>query len=204
MSGREIEAKLYVRSLEKVELRLRQLDAHLVQPRILEINRRFDFPDRRLTRAGQALRLRQDTQPRLTYKGQGISHQGVLNRTELEITISDAGIARQILEALGYLQCAVYEKFRRVYELEACKIMLDELPYGNFVEIEGPNIDFIHNMTARLGLDIGRAVELSYLGIHEHYCARNGLDPGTLTFGALEGRHPTAKELGLAAADESD
>ncbi len=201
MNRREIEAKLYVRSLGKVEQRLRQLGSQLIQPRTLEINRRFDLPDRRLSRAGQVLRLRQDTRARLTYKGQGKSDHGVLNRIELEFTVSDADMARQMLEALGYIQSAIYEKFRRVYELEGCEIMLDELPYGDFVEIEGRDAGSVHNTARLLGMRMEHALELSYLGIYEHYCAGRDMGPETLTFEALKGQSPTAGELGLTAAD---
>lgn len=204
MNGREVEAKLYVRSLEQMEARLRELGATLLQPRVLEINRRFDLPDGRLSGAGQVLRLRQDTQFRLTFKGGGDSEAGVLSRTELEVTVSSGETTQQILQALGYVQGSVYEKYRRTYRLDTCEIMLDELPYGDFVEIEGPDPASIQKMAGRLGVSLERAVERSYLDIFEHFCSGRSLDPGRLTFEALQGMHPTAEELGVEAADPDD
>jgi adenylate cyclase class 2 len=202
MNDQEIETKLYIRSLPKLERRLQEMRARLIQPRVLEINRRFDLPDRSLKSAGQVLRIRQDAQGRLTYKGRGRSDAGVLSRDELEVTVSDAETAQRILEALGFVQSAVYEKYRRVYELERCHIMLDELPYGDFVEIEGPEESSIRAIAGRLDLRIERAVERSYLGIFEDYCRGRDLDPEALTFEALSGKRPIRTELGLQPADE--
>ena len=54
----EIEAKFYVTNLSRIESQLRDLDAQLVQPRILESNIRFDLPDARLRSERRVLRLR--------------------------------------------------------------------------------------------------------------------------------------------------
>jgi adenylate cyclase class IV len=45
-----------------------------------------------------------------------------------------------------------YDKYREVYELHGRHIMLDELPYGYFVEIEGESVEDIQKMTAKLQL----------------------------------------------------
>ena len=45
MNGRETEVKFYVNNLKRVEARLRELGAILIQPRVLETNLRFDLPN---------------------------------------------------------------------------------------------------------------------------------------------------------------
>src|SRR5512147_1815212 len=95
-------AKFYVQDLEKIESRLQDLEARLIQPRVLETNIRFDLPGARLRSKGRVLRLRQDTEARLTYKDSGKSEQGVINRTEIEFTVGDFEKAKLLLEALGY------------------------------------------------------------------------------------------------------
>ena len=42
MNEHETEVKFYVQNLRKIEMRLQELKAHLIQPRIHEINLRFD------------------------------------------------------------------------------------------------------------------------------------------------------------------
>jgi len=67
MAHEEIEAKFYVQDLDKIAARLQQLGARRVQERTRELNLRFDLPDGSLGRSQRVLRLRQDTQARLTY-----------------------------------------------------------------------------------------------------------------------------------------
>ena len=201
MNEQEIEVKLYVRDLKKIELRLHDLKAQLIQPRIREINFRYDLPDGSLRAKGQVLRLRHDTNAILTYKGPSDIIDGVFSRTELETTIGDLETAQHILKALGYVQILIYEKYRAIYELNDCHIMLDELPYGDFVEIESFDASTIRKMTLIMGLNFEAAVGAGYSRIFENYNSKYGFPPSDLTFDALRGKKPTPEELDVRAAD---
>ncbi len=201
MNEQEIEVKLYVRDLKKIELRLHDLEAQLVQPRVHEINFRYDLPNGSLRAKGRVLRLRYDTNAILTYKGPSNIIDGVFSRTELETTIGDLETAQRVLEALGYVQILIYEKYRTIYEINDCHIMLDELPYGDFVEIEGPNASNIRKMALLLGLDFESAVGAGYARIFENYNSKYGFPPSDLTFDALRGKKPSPEELDIRAAD---
>ena len=202
MSDREIEAKFLVSSLAALEKRLLQMKARLVQERVHEMNRRFDLPSARLRSEGRVLRLRYDGEAHLTYKGESAVDSGVLSRTELEITISDIDTAQAILEALGYVQIAMYEKYRKVYDLDTCHIMLDELPIGDFIEIEGPDAATVRSIAHSLGLHTERAAKGSYLRLFERYCSLHEQDPTAMTFDAMKGALVTADDLGVQPADE--
>jgi adenylate cyclase class IV len=76
MNGQEIEAKFYVRNLTKIELRLLELKAQLIQPRTHEINLRFDNAENELVKSFRVLRLRQDEKARITYKGPNGNQSG--------------------------------------------------------------------------------------------------------------------------------
>src|SRR5574340_1293169 len=123
MDGQETEAKFYVRSLAILERRLKQGDAKLVHKRALEINWRYDLPDDSLRKAGRVLRLRKYDEAMLTYKGGSTETNGVLSRRELEVQVGELATAQAILVELGYKQAAVYEKYRRVYDLKGCQVM---------------------------------------------------------------------------------
>src|SRR5262245_44580335 len=167
----EIEAKFHVQDLKKIESRIRELDARLIQPRTLETNIRFDLPDARLRSEGRVLRLRQDTAPRLTYKGAGQGDHGIVTRTEIEFTVEDFEKAKSFLEALGYQQIFEYEKYRSTHLFQSAEgsvhVMLDELPYGNFVEIEGENTQGIHGLADQLKLNRDAAISMSYAALFE-------------------------------------
>jgi adenylate cyclase class 2 len=202
-NGQETEFKFYVKDQKKVEARLRSLGAHLIQPRTHEFNLRFDLPNGRLRRQGRVLRLRQDDQARLTYKGPSRQHEGALSRQELEFTVGDFDTARQTLEALGYQVFAAYEKYRTTYQLGENLIMLDELPIGDFVEIEGPNVALLIETAHQLELDEGAAVMASYLALFERLCAQHNLDFSQLTFEALGDVQFFPDELSINPADEA-
>ena len=203
----EIEAKFYVQDLKKIEARIRELDARLIQPRVLETNIRFDLPGGGFRSEGRVLRLRRDTEARLTYKSGSTNQQGALNRTEIEFVVEDFEKAKQFLEALGYERFFYYEKYRTTYELPqtpgvSLHVMLDELPYGNFIEIEAENVESIQAAAGKLNLDWESAIPTSYHALFVRLCAkRPELEPGDLSFQALQGLGITATDLSVRAAD---
>ena len=202
----EVEAKFYVMNLKRVEARLHKLDALLIQPRVLETNIRFDLPDANLRSERRVLRLRYDTEARLTYKDPSQNEQGVLSRREIEFTVEDFDRAKQFLEALGYQPIFYYEKYRTTYALQPSEdsiyIMLDELPYGNFVEIEGEILESIQAAASALDLKWDTAIAKSYNALFELLrVTRPNLDPTYLTFTALDALDIKAEELSVRAAD---
>jgi adenylate cyclase class 2 len=199
---REIEAKFYVRDLAKIELRLRAAGAQPLQERVHELNLRFDTKANNLRKAFSVLRLRRDNQARLTYKGAGtVEDGGILNRREIEFVVEDFEKARELLEALGYRVVAFYEKFRATYQLRETLVMLDELPFGCFVEIEGREAVSIRAVALALGLEWSAAVKEGYLTLFEKVAPVFGLDSSQLSFSAFQGIQVKAEDLGVCAAD---
>ena len=136
----EIELKLYCADLMQVQRRLQRAGARLVAARVLERNLRYDRADGGLDSRGIVLRLRQDSRARLTLKMPGDSAPGqdaIQQRFEAEVEVSDFDTAALIFERLGYHVQLRYEKYRTTWALGHTEIVLDELPCGNFVEIEG-------------------------------------------------------------------
>ncbi len=52
---------------------------------------------------------------------------------------------------LGYTPYFIYEKRRETFDLRGCEVMIDEMPYGWFLEIEGA-ADAIRARVGELGL----------------------------------------------------
>ena len=198
----ETEAKFFISDLDGIRMRLQSLEAHLIQPRVLETNIRFDLPDNGLRSKGQVLRLRQDTEAKFTFKSGSTNLQGVLSRKEIEFVVEDFEKAKLFLEALGYKRLFYYEKYRTTYEFNECHIMLDELPYGNFVEIEGGNVEVIREVADRLDIKWDKAIPISYHVLFDQLCAKHPeLDPGELSFSTLEGQNITVEEISVRAGD---
>ena len=200
-NDQEIEAKFYIRNLAALEERLKTQGGVAVQPRVFERNLRFDTPDRRLSRDLQVLRLRQDTRARLTFKGPAIAGAAVSIRQEIEVQVADFEATRRLLEALGYEISVMYEKYRAAYNFQGCEVALDEMPFGNFAEIEGPGTDAIQAAAVALGLDWSARASMSYLALFSNLKARFGLKMPHLTFDAFRGRSFTAADFDLKPAD---
>jgi predicted adenylyl cyclase CyaB len=98
----------------------------------------------------------------LCYKG-GREKSEFKKRVEIETEIKDSHSLLRLLSALGYEQKLVVEKKRRLWRLGGCDVTLDKLPLlGDFVEIEGPDVNNIADVQARLGLATLTAIAESY------------------------------------------
>jgi adenylate cyclase class 2 len=157
----EIEAKFYLPSLDDIRETIKALDGHLCSARVLERNLRFDTANRTLSSNHSLLRLRQDRSALLTFK-HAVS---VEERTEIEVGVEDFDTTRALLERLGYEVYFIYEKYRETYALGPCSIMLDELPFGHFIEIEGNSLDEVKKTAAKLNLPWKKRVRMNYLSL---------------------------------------
>ena len=197
----EIEVKYAVADLLAVEKRLKAIGAQLIQARIFESNLRFDDQDGSLGKTASVLRLRLDTAARLTYKGPSVFDAGVRDRLEIEFVVGDFYAARSFLEALGYRVIMTYEKYRAMYNLEEVTVTLDELPYGSFVEIEGPDAESIRQVNEQLGLDWDAAVQESYSEIFARLKQVKGWDFRDLSFENFTDREVQLQDLDIMPAD---
>ncbi len=196
----EIEVKFLVRDLQGVAGRLRAQNAPLTAARVREVNLRFDTPDGALTRDHRVLRLRQDAGAVLTYKGAAAPGSSVSVRQEIEFHVSDFEAARHFLEALGYQVSITYEKYRTTYQLGDLMVTLDEMPFGSFVEIEGPDAESIQKLAGLLNLNWAARSVASYLAIFNHLREARSLAAQNLTFAELHGVHAAPEDLDLSFA----
>lgn len=182
----EVEVKLHTPDLNAVKQALAAAGATLLKPRVFERNIRYDSADGSLTAAGIVLRLRQDQAVKLTYKADASIKRGIVNRFEAEVEVSDLETMDVILRRLGYEVALIYEKYRTTYELEGAEIVLDELPYGKFTEIEG-DAALIERVVERLSLGACRRMTESYVDIFADVKARLGLEARDCSFEVFAG-----------------
>jgi adenylate cyclase class 2 len=187
----EIEAKIPVTDLVPIQAHLITLRATLTAERVFESNIRYDDSTGSLSTTGRVLRLRQDSRARLTYKEPTQAFPsgdsgGINIRTELETTVSDFAITDQLLQKLGFRPVFIYEKYRTTYQWNDCEVVLDELPYGNFIEIEGALAE-IEVVCKALGLSLEQAIHPSYTELFELARKQFNLTISHLTFEAFKG-----------------
>jgi adenylate cyclase class 2 len=201
MSNQEREIKFYIQNLKAAEQRLQASGALLTRPRVFEINLRFDTSDYKLFKTGRLLRLRQDDRVHVTFKSNAHVEGGVIVRTELEYTVDDFITARKLFEALGYQVMVTYEKYRQVYQLGEVEVDLDELPFGNFIEIEGPSNEQIEDAAHKLGLDWSKGIATNYLGLFEIVRIQKGFTFNDLTFENFRNLTIQPEDMGVSPAD---
>jgi adenylate cyclase class 2 len=91
-----------------------------------------------LDELGALLRLRKTADKTLlTYKEKLRNDADFKHKIEFETVVSDVDATESIIEKLGYILSVVYEKHRKAWHLGNVEIVLDELPFGYYMEIEG-------------------------------------------------------------------
>jgi len=84
------------------------------------------------------LRLRKtETRTILTYKEKVETLDDFKHQIEFETEVSDVDATERIIEKLGYKLSVIYEKHRKAWHLNNVEVVLDELPFGYYMEIEG-------------------------------------------------------------------
>lgn len=73
----------------------------------------------------------------LTFKQRISNAENVKQQIEHETEVIDAEEITKIVENLGFRPHLVYEKRRKTWKFRSVEIVLDTLPFGEFMEIEG-------------------------------------------------------------------
>jgi adenylate cyclase class 2 len=158
----EIEKKyrLEHERLEPLRRRLREVGAEGRGSAEFEENVIYTGPG--LDPARRVLRLRRKGERAVfTFKERDRSGSPIKRQREEETEVADAGAMASILEALGYRPALVYEKRRETWRVADTEVVIDELPFGLFAEIEGDEARIIE-VERLLGLDSAEAEHAPY------------------------------------------
>ena len=184
----ETEVKYYIPDLDVMLDMLDDPEIKRTRRRVFERNFRYDDNARSLSERGIVLRLREDDRIRLTYKEPAPpSGAYALSRLEYETEVSDMNEMSAILDGLGFRHYWVYEKFRTTHEFNGTEIVLDELPFGNFIEIEGNTPQEIAFAAIKLGLMGEKAFKDSYADLFARVKTAMQLNFDDLTFKNFQG-----------------
>ncbi|MCU0288294.1 MAG: class IV adenylate cyclase [Acidobacteria bacterium] len=172
LPGLEIEVKLDIGiGPQAVEHTRNQILAHhfqVLHARSFEKNIVFDTPDGKLKARKYLLRLREKGNKYIvTFKEpveQSLSgaqtHYKINRETEVEVLHFDK--MAHIFTCLGYKHSFIYEKYREEFQKGPVKVMLDETPIGNFIEIEGTG-QSIDQVAQELGFCKSDYITANYL-----------------------------------------
>jgi predicted adenylyl cyclase CyaB len=146
-----------------------------------ELEENIIFGSESLIEAGAVVRIRITPQRSiLTFKKRVENLSDAKQQIEIESEVSDARAVAEILSRLNVMPRLIYEKRRRTYRLKDAEIVMDELPFGLFAEIEGSilsiketemilgmeDLEVEHEtyprLTARLGKSVGGIIEARF------------------------------------------
>jgi len=165
--------------------RLTEAQKQFVLNSLEEINAKYegeDFEENMIYGGGildekQAVLRVRKTQSKtiLTFKQRINNNFDVKQQTEHETEIADAEELAKIIENLGFEPRLVYEKRRKTWRFRLVEIVLDELPFGDFMEIEG-SITAIAEAEMFLGIEDYETEHETY----PHLTAKLGKPNGNL------------------------
>ena len=108
------------------------------------------------------LRLRRvDGKATLTFKKRLPGSAAIKKQREEETIVADPEAMEAILEALGFTPALVYEKRRQTWRVGNAEVVIDVLPFGLFMEIEG-RANEIKAIERKLGLKDLKAEHATY------------------------------------------
>jgi len=169
----EIEKKyrLTANQRELILAQLKALDASLCGTEF-ETNTLYRSPIIDLENA--VLRLRRvGNRAILTFKKRFASESPIKRQLEEETEVTDADATERILARLGFLPSLVYEKRRQTWKYLETEIVIDELPFGWFMEIEGAESD-IERVEREFGIEGLQAEESTYPELTRRHGKPNG------------------------------
>ena len=127
-----------------------------------------------LDEKGAILRVRKTSERvLLTYKRRTEGYGDVKHQIEHECEVSDADTIAAILGELDLSPRLVYEKNRETWHFRDVEIVIDELPFGWFVEIEGA-LTAIKEVEMLLDLDKLETVHETYPQMTATFGIKNG------------------------------
>ena len=186
----EVEIKLKVPDLKLFLQKLGTLRPRRLAERTFEDNFVMDLPQLRLWDKGILLRVRSENgHGSLTLKGPVRSSRLFKVREEIETSCDPAEMV-EILQNLGYRIAFRYQKYRTVYPAKAgggsrrmlpVKVMIDETPIGNYVELEG-DPEGVTRLAELLGYSRREFIKDSYHGLFLSYCRKGGRSGRDMVF----------------------
>src|ERR1041385_2927725 len=182
----EIEKKYRLTKKQRraLEQRMRKLGC---EPKPIEFEENTIYGGGRLNFGGCALRLRRingNERAYLTFKRRIPNKSAIKHQEEHEITIADPDGMNWILNSLDFHPALIYEKRRTRWQVGAAKVVIDELPFGLFMEIEA-SVKEIKRVEKILGAEDLPAVMETYPSLTRQL--------GVLKRGVVEARFASKK-----------
>ncbi|MDI6796696.1 MAG: class IV adenylate cyclase [Desulfatibacillaceae bacterium] len=178
----EVEVKFWIAKPDALHAKILSVGAKSLG-QTEEDNTIWDDKAGSIRKKNALLRLREDGRATLTVKAEteNKADRQCKVMKEWETALDNPAAMRQILDFLGYFPVRCYQKKRHTFEMGRVLLMLDTMPFGVFLEIEGREED-IKGAAAALGLDWQKRIVLNYFEIFEIIRQKQNLAFNDITF----------------------
>jgi len=183
MNNREVEIKFKINKPDLVRTILKNKKAKFIG-RAFERTTRCDTQNKILEKRGQFLRIRTGFKNTITFKRK-VKNKEFKEREEIELELSDPEKMRTILENLGFTKILIMEKYREKWHLDNVEIVIDKLPMGTFLEIEGKEKE-IKEMVKTLGLNSKNGITKTYWDLWKEFSKREGIKNENIIFASIK------------------
>ncbi len=173
----EIELKFEINkdNIDSFSKKLQQLGFAL-ERRVKEISVMYDNPSQIMQITDGRIRLRQSGKDAiLTYK-KPLSRRKIKKEIEYEVKVSDFKTTEKILEMMEFTKTTSYERYRTYFNKNDIEVMIDEFPYGVFIEIEGDEKNII-KISTNLDFEMKDNLTDSCDTIYTKRCINKGIEP---------------------------
>jgi len=171
--------------MNETEVKILDIDRREVEDKLLSMGARktherevhakyYDFPDKRIKKRGDILRLRKmGEKVELVYKVH-ISEKEAKIMKEHEVTVSDFDTVDKIFGLLGFEVWHEHRKTRTTYELNGAHFEIDEYKDKHsyipvFLEIETEDMQTLENSVKRLGYEMKDCTPWTVVDLMKHY-----------------------------------
>jgi adenylate cyclase class 2 len=175
-ASHEIEVKILDINPDEIRKKLRKAGAKKAFDGIIEA-RFYDFPDSRVKKAGNHVRLRKfgSKKVELTFKKLK-SRKKYKHNEELDIVVPDFESMHRFLALVGLSNYKSYRKKRERYKLGSFQFEIDKYPkIPHFVEIEAKSKDEkkakkeLEKAVKLIGYTMGDTKPWNGFEVHKHY-----------------------------------
>jgi len=181
-NSHEVEIKFKIDNPNFIRKILKRKGMHFIG-KAFEKTFRFDTTDKNLEQRGQFLRVRTGFKNVITFKRK-IKNEEFKEREEVELEISDAEKMKMILENLGFTKILIMEKYREKWRSDDIEIVIDRLPMGMFIEIEGEE-KVIKETVKTLGFDFKDRITGTYWDLWREFSKKENIKNENIIFNLI-------------------
>lgn len=166
MAKTEKQVKYKINNFDYISKRLIEIEAIFIGG-FMEKTIRYDNDDLKYSNNGIFIRTKSGMKNVLTLKEIPTDSSNTsFERITTEIEVDNINKIGYILEKMGLTKKFIMEKYRLFFKYDNVDILIDELPFGIYLEIKGEDNE-INRVTKMLNIDEADLIKMTYWDIYD-------------------------------------